>query len=280
MALKLENYQKIGRGMHMALTPQEIHSKDFTSRGRGFDKVEVNDFLDQIVIDFENLINENQTLKTKVADAEANAQQVEEMKQSVNSSILIAQEAAERLKKQTESEVEATRNQAEEQAQKIVLDATTKANGVLTDANQKAAQTKQESDQEIQKLTAEKEALTQEMAAFKEHLVGVLQNQIDLVNGNPDWQKIGRSEMPASNATAETELADNGEPASMAASEANTVNDSESEKDDAFDFEAAVQAKLAEFSNKDTSADNNKDVDTVVVLPEDESNRDQILNKE
>ncbi|MFL1695504.1 DivIVA domain-containing protein [Weissella kandleri] len=268
----------------MALTPQEIHSKDFTSRGRGFDKVEVNDFLDQIVIDFENLINENQTLKTKVADAEANAQQVEEMKQSVNSSILIAQEAAERLKKQTESEVEATRNQAEEQAQKIVLDATTKANSVLTDANQKAAQTKQESDQEIQKLTAEKDALTQEMAAFKEHLVGVLQNQIDLVNGNPDWQKIGRSEMPASNTTAESELADNGEPASMAASEASTVNDSEaevkSEKDDAFDFEAAVQAKLAEFSNKDTSADNSKDVDTVVVLPEDESNRDQILNKE
>ncbi|KRN75718.1 hypothetical protein IV73_GL000213 [Weissella kandleri] len=270
----------------MALTPQEIHSKDFTSRGRGFDKVEVNDFLDQIVIDFENLINENQTLKTKVADAEANAQQVEEMKQSVNSSILIAQEAAERLKKQTESEVEATRTQAEEQAQKIVLDATTKANSVLTDANQDAARVKQESDQEIQKLTAEKEALTQEMAAFKEHLVGVLQNQIDLVNGDPDWQKIGQGEIPTSNTTveAESEMANDVQPSSMVASEASTVDDSEaevgSEENDAFDFEAAVQAKLAEFSNQETPADNGKDVDTVVVLPEDESNRDQILNKE
>lgn len=266
----------------MALTPQEIHSKDFTSRGRGFDKVEVNDFLDQIVIDFENLINENQTLKTKVADAEANAQQVEEMKQSVNSSILIAQEAAERLKKQTESEVEATRSQAESQAQKTVLDATSKANEIITKANGDADKIKNDSQVEIDRLKAEKDALTQEMLAFKSKLTGILKNQIDLVNNDNGWTEIegltvssaatekfvaasSASTMPTSSAAVNPMSSFDGMPTSSAAD---------------LDFESAVQAKLAEFSDEAKATPKADDVDTVVVLPEKDQNRDQFLNKD
>ncbi|QIL50546.1 DivIVA domain-containing protein [Weissella coleopterorum] len=264
----------------MALTPQEIHSKDFTSRGRGFDKVEVNDFLDQVVIDFENLINENQTLKTKVADAEANAQQVEEMKQSVNSSILIAQEAAERLKKQTESEVEATRSQAESQAQKTVLDATSKANGIITKANNDADQIKNDSQAEIDRLKAEKDALNQEMTAFKSKLTGILKNQIDLVNNDADWADISNStvsssasdEMVSSEAATSVAVA-----SSSAAPKASSMASSSAD----LDFEAAVQAKLAEFSgdNKKNAAKTDE-VDTVVVLPEKDENKGQFLNKD
>lgn len=265
----------------MALTPQEIHSKDFTSRGRGFDKVEVNDFLDQVVIDFENLINENQTLKTKVADAEANAQQVEEMKQSVNSSILIAQEAAERLKKQTESEVEATRSQAESQAQKTVLDATSKANGIIIKANNDADQIKNDSQAEIDRLKAEKDALTQEMTAFKSKLTGILKNQIDLVNNDSDWADVSNSTV-SSSASDEMVSSEAAKSVAVAASSAAAPKASSMASSSAdLDFEAAVQAKLAEFSgdNKKIAAKTD-DVDTVVVLPEKDESQGQFLNKD
>lgn len=264
----------------MALTPQEIHSKDFTSRGRGFDKVEVNDFLDQIVIDFENLINENQTLKTKVADAEANAQQVEEMKQSVNSSILIAQEAAERLKKQTESEVEATRSQAESQAQKTVLDATSKANSIITKANGEADQIKNDSQVEINRLKAEKDALTQEMKAFKGKLTGILKNQIDLVNNDTDWSAIENSTI--SSATNEKLVTSPAAamPTSSAATPMSSSDVMPTSSAADLDFESAVQAKLAEFSGDHQGTPKSDDVDTVVVLPEKDKNRDQFLNKD
>ncbi|MCM0582390.1 DivIVA domain-containing protein [Weissella diestrammenae] len=254
----------------MTLTPQEIHSKEFTSRGRGFDKTEVNDFLDQVVIDFETLINENQTLKTKLAESEANVKQVEDMKQSVNSSILIAQEAAERLKKQTEAEVEATRNQAEEQAQQTVLDATAKANTIVTTANEEAAQTEAASAAEIAKLKSEKEALTQEMAGFKAKLTGMLQNQIDLVNGDHNWTDVAVAAEKLAPAEATTEANNNKEAAQI---EKTSTPDSSALSEE--EFEAAVQAKLAEFSEKE-QAENASE--TVVVFPEADSESDKFLN--
>jgi len=160
----------------MTLTPQEIHAKEFTtSRNKWYDKTEVTDFLDRIVDDFDSLLQENQTLKTQLAEADANTKQVEEMKQSVNSSILIAQEAADRLKKQTEAEAEAALQQAQAEAQKIVMEANAKANALLTDS-----QTKNES------LVAEKEGLDQEMGAFKAKIEGLLRAQLDMVQTD-EW---------------------------------------------------------------------------------------------
>ena len=160
----------------MTLTPQEIHAKEFTtSRNKWYDKTEVTDFLDRIVDDFDSLQQENQTLKTQLAEADANAKQVEEMKQSVNSSILIAQEAADRLKKQTEAEAEAALQQAQAEAQKIVMEANAKANALLTDS-----QTKNES------LVAEKEGLDQEMGAFKAKIEGLLRAQLEMVQTD-EW---------------------------------------------------------------------------------------------
>lgn len=84
----------------MALTPIDIQNKEFTKSGRkGYEATEVNNYLDQVITDFAAVIEENQQLKTRVADYEANDTQIEEMKQSVTQSILVAQEAADRLKR-------------------------------------------------------------------------------------------------------------------------------------------------------------------------------------
>ena len=176
MANNNGRYKKIDWRNLMALTPQEIHAKEFTtSRSKWYDKAEVSDFLDQIVTDYDALMQENQTLKTQLAEADANAKQVEEMKQSVNSSILIAQEAADRLKKQTEAEAEATLQQAQTEAQKIVMEANAKANALLTDS-----QTKNEA------LVAEKEGLDKEMGAFKSKIEGLLRAQLDMIQTD-EW---------------------------------------------------------------------------------------------
>ncbi|MCT8394741.1 DivIVA domain-containing protein [Weissella soli] len=164
----------------MMLTPQEIHAKEFSGRGRNYDKAEVNEFLDQVVIDFETVTEENKTLKTKLAEADAAAKQVEDMKQSVNASILIAQEAADRLKKQTESEVAATLQQAQVEAQKIVMEATAKANNITSESQQVNAA-----------LVEEKQVLTADMGNFKNKLTSLLQAQLDLINNSSEWAEYG-----------------------------------------------------------------------------------------
>ena len=194
----------------MALTPQEIHAKEFnTKSNKWYDKAEVTAFLDQIVTDYDGLLQENQTLKTQLAEADANAKQVEEMKQSVNSSILIAQEAADRLKKQTEAEAEATLQQAQAEAQKIVMEANAKANSLLT-----------ESQSKNEALVAEHDALNKEMGAFKAKIEGMLNAQLDLVKTD-DWaafQQPAACQQPQSAAPV---LPDSS--ASQASSEVETV---------------------------------------------------------
>lgn len=160
----------------MALTPQEIHAKEFTTRSsKWYDRTEVNEFLDQVVTDYDALMQENAMLKTKLADADAASSQVEEMKQSVNSSILIAQEAADRLKKQTEAESEATLQQAQAEAQRIVMEANTKANALISDSQRKN-----------EGLVVQHEALEKDMTTFKSKLEGMLQAQIDLLKTD-EW---------------------------------------------------------------------------------------------
>ncbi|WP_373750877.1 DivIVA domain-containing protein [Weissella soli] len=191
------------------LTPQEIHAKEFSGRGRNYDKAEVNEFLDQVVIDFETVTEENKTLKTKLAEADAAAKQVEDMKQSVNASILIAQEAADRLKKQTESEVAATLQQAQVEAQKIVMEATAKANNITCESQQVNAA-----------LVEEKQVLTADMGNFKNKLTSLLQAQLDLINNSSEWAEYGAKPAEAEATPAASEPATEASAESVEASSA------------------------------------------------------------
>ena len=171
----------------MMITPQEIHAKQFTERSnKWFDKSEVTDFLDQLAIQLEEIQQENNNLRTRVSDADQNYAQVEEMKQSVNSSILIAQEAAERLKRQTEAEAEATLQQAQIEAQKIVMEANVKANALLTES--------QLANEELEK---HHEGLENEMAAFKSHVESLIGNVSEMLSAK-DWAEFQVKERHAS----------------------------------------------------------------------------------
>lgn len=50
----------------MPLTPLDIHNKEFSRRIRGYDEDEVNEFLDQVIKDYEIVIRENKELQSQL----------------------------------------------------------------------------------------------------------------------------------------------------------------------------------------------------------------------
>jgi cell division initiation protein len=54
----------------MPLTPLDIHNKEFTRGFRGYDEDEVNEFLDQIIKDYEMLMSVNKELYDRVQQLE------------------------------------------------------------------------------------------------------------------------------------------------------------------------------------------------------------------
>ena len=53
----------------MPLTPLDIHNKSFNKGFRGYDEDEVNEFLEQVMKDYELVLREKKMLEEKYADA-------------------------------------------------------------------------------------------------------------------------------------------------------------------------------------------------------------------
>ncbi|WP_214739988.1 MULTISPECIES: DivIVA domain-containing protein [unclassified Exiguobacterium] len=100
----------------MALTPIDIHNKEFSSRFRGYDIDEVNEFLDQIIKEFELLIRENRRYEELVNDMQARIDYFSSMEDTLNKSIIVAQEAAEEVKNNAQKEASLILKQAEREA--------------------------------------------------------------------------------------------------------------------------------------------------------------------
>ncbi|HOB21135.1 MAG TPA: DivIVA domain-containing protein, partial [Candidatus Atribacteria bacterium] len=53
--------------IYVALTPMDIHNKEFSKAFRGYNEDEVDQFLDEIVEEFERLYKENIELKDRIS---------------------------------------------------------------------------------------------------------------------------------------------------------------------------------------------------------------------
>ncbi len=88
----------------MSLSPLDIHNKEFTRSFRGYDEDEVNEFLDQVIKDYEMTIREKKELQEQVEQLNEKLGHFTNIESTLNNSILIAQETAEELKGNAQKE--------------------------------------------------------------------------------------------------------------------------------------------------------------------------------
>lgn len=83
----------------MPLTPNDIHNKTFTKSFRGYDEDEVNEFLAQVRKDYEIVLRKKTELEAKVNELDERIGHFANIEETLNKSILVAQEAAEDVKR-------------------------------------------------------------------------------------------------------------------------------------------------------------------------------------
>lgn len=155
------------------LTPMDIHDKEFTLRGRkGYDRYEVDSFLDQIVDDYGDCLdnnvdlkNENVALKNKIKELESEVDRLDELRKTINDEVLKAQKDASEL-----------RQKAQEDAKKIV-----------EDAKNQAASENQSLVYQNDTLKNDYQRLKTQVADFRYKIRAKLQKQIDSLDDNT-WQ--------------------------------------------------------------------------------------------
>lgn len=199
------------KGILMPLTPLEIHNKEFSTRMRGYDQDEVNEFLDQVIRDYELIIRQNKEIEDELEITNKKLSTYEEMQESLNRSILVAQDAADRLKENTDQEVEAIKREAEryvesvrEEADKYADDTKKKADGYADDTKKKADNYANEVQLEAdnhadellkeavikaRKIEDETEALRKQSRVFRQRLQLLIESQLDLLT-KEDWDNL------------------------------------------------------------------------------------------
>lgn len=121
------------------LTPVDIENKIFKKvKIGGYDINEVEDFLEEIIVDYESLYKENFDLKDKLEKSEETENYYNTLERGVSKTIENSQKAAEDIKDKAESDAEKIKSDAEFEASRIVDDAKIEAERIKSDAKSNA----------------------------------------------------------------------------------------------------------------------------------------------
>ena len=164
----------------MPITSLEIKDKTFSTRFRGFDQEEVDEFLDIVVRDYEDLVRSNHDKDLHIKSLEERLSYFDEMKDSLSQSVLIAQDTAERVKQAASERSNNIIHQAEQDAQRLLEEAKYKANEILRHATDNA-----------KKVAVETEELKNKSRVFHQRLKSTIESQLAIVESS-DWEDILR----------------------------------------------------------------------------------------
>ncbi|WP_408010910.1 DivIVA domain-containing protein [Pseudalkalibacillus sp. A8] len=117
----------------MPLTPLDIHNKEFNRGFRGYDEDEVNGFLDQVIKDYEGVIREKKDLQEKLAKMEEKLSYFTNIEETLNKSIVVAQETGEEVKRNANKEARLIVKEAEKNADRIINEALSKSRKIMLD---------------------------------------------------------------------------------------------------------------------------------------------------
>jgi len=96
------------------MTSMEIRSQQFNRGMRGFKEEEVRNFLALVAQDYEKLFHENATLRDQIQKMEFEWNKYRQMEETINNSLILAQQTAEEYKQNARREAELTLNEAKQ----------------------------------------------------------------------------------------------------------------------------------------------------------------------
>ncbi|OCT17083.1 septum formation initiator [Paenibacillus pectinilyticus] len=151
----------------MPLTPLDIHNKEFSRSFRGYDEDQVNEFLDQVIKDYEALIRENKDLQNQTLGLQERLDHFTHIEESLSKTIIVAQEAADEVRSNSKKEAQLILKEAEKNADRIINESLTRS----------------------RKVALEIEELKKQASIYRTRFRTLLEAQLELLN-TEGWQSM------------------------------------------------------------------------------------------
>lgn len=151
----------------MPLSPLDIHNKEFSRSFRGYDEDQVNEFLDQVIKDYEALIRENKDLQNQTLALQERLDHFTHIEESLSKTIIVAQEAADEVRSNSKKEAQLILKEAEKNADRIINESLTRS----------------------RKVSLEIEELKKQASIYRTRFRTLLEAQLELLN-TEGWQSM------------------------------------------------------------------------------------------
>ena len=151
----------------MAITPMEIHNKDFPRKFRGYNPDEVDQFLDMIVEDFEKLYKENIDIKEKYRVIKEKIDSYTAIEDTLKETLVTAQKTAE----------------------EVVSNAQKKAELIVRESEAEALKLTQQGQDRLLAIRTEQEETRIQLEVFRVKFKKLLEAEIELLNGKDFLQE-------------------------------------------------------------------------------------------
>lgn len=154
----------------MPLTPLDIHNKEFNRGFRGYAEDEVNEFLDQVIKDYESVIREKKNLEEKVQTLNDRIKHFSELEESLKKSILVAEQTADEVRRNANKEAELIIREAEKNADRIINEALSRS----------------------RQIAVEIEELKKQASVYRTRFRMLIEAQLEMLN-NDEWDEVTQS---------------------------------------------------------------------------------------
>lgn len=164
------------------LTPNDIAGKVFAKALNGYNRAEVDEFMDKISEQLEAVIRESDYIKTQVTETEKKLTDYQIKEESLKDALLVAQIAASDVKKKADAEAKHIVTQAETEANKLMKIADKEAEQTRQKAKDDAAKNIEQAKRDYKEILDATHALKRDYMAFKDKYQYVLREQIEILD--------------------------------------------------------------------------------------------------
>ncbi|MHB8946029.1 MAG: DivIVA domain-containing protein [Bacillota bacterium] len=112
------------------LTPLDVHNKEFRKGFRGYSEEEVDEFLDQVVRDYEEMLKEIDRLKDELGKAEERVSHFRRLEETLNQTLVVAQTTAEEVKANARKEADLIVKEGRAEADRVIATAKTEGDRI------------------------------------------------------------------------------------------------------------------------------------------------------
>ncbi len=144
----------------MDISPLEIQKKEFGKSIRGYNKEDVDEFLDRLLQNYEKIYKENKDLKEQILSLEEKMQSYKEIEATLKNTLILAEKTAEDVRINAQKERETVLKQASLQVEKIV----------------------QRAEQKYNQINNKNEELRRQFYLYKTRFKNFLQSQLDYLD--------------------------------------------------------------------------------------------------